>query len=94
MRNEAVALNYSGGIDDLKILQSDWLRAFWPISQEKDFSQTLDLCRNIANNTNFHYRANSRKIKDQIFLQIQKTLFLAHFPNFGGRLEGQKGCIL
>ena len=22
---------------DLKILQSDWLRAFWPISQEKDF---------------------------------------------------------
>ena len=22
---------------DLKILQSDWLKAFWPISQEPDF---------------------------------------------------------
>ena len=29
----------SGEIIDLKILQSDCLRAFWPISQEQDFSQ-------------------------------------------------------
>ena len=24
---------------DLKILESDWLRPFWPISQEQDFFQ-------------------------------------------------------
>ena len=31
------------------------------------------------NNIFFHYRINSVKINDQIFLQIQKTLFLAFF---------------
>ena len=28
----------SGDIVNLKILQSDWARAFWPIAQEPDFS--------------------------------------------------------
>ena len=35
-KNDAVLWICSG---DIKILQSDWLRAFWPISQEKDFSK-------------------------------------------------------
>ena len=30
----------SGEMIDLKILQSEWLSAFWPISQEQHFSQT------------------------------------------------------
>ena len=34
-KNEAV----SSTCFDLKILQSDWLRAFWFISQEQNFSQ-------------------------------------------------------
>ena len=38
-KNEAVSSICSGEIVDLKILQSDWLRAFWPISHEQDFSQ-------------------------------------------------------
>ena len=63
----------------LKILQSDWLRTFWPISQEPEFSQIWDLCENIANNTNFHYTANSVNINDKIFQYIQKPLFLALF---------------
>ena len=53
---------------DLKILQSERLRAFWPISQQQYFFQIEDLYRNKANNINFHYRANSEKINDQIFL--------------------------
>ena len=57
-KNEAVSSICSGEIVDLKILQSDWLRAFWPISQEQDFSQILDLCSNTANNINFQYRLN------------------------------------
>ena len=36
-KNEAVSSIGSAQIIDLKILQSDWLRAFWPIPQEQDF---------------------------------------------------------
>ena len=52
---------------DLKILQSDWPRAFRPISQEPDFSEVWALCSNIANNINFHFRPNLGNINDQIF---------------------------
>ena len=65
-------------------MQSDWLRTFWPTCQEQEFFQIWDLCRNTANSINFRYRTNSVKINDRIFQYIQKTLFLAHFPNFGG----------
>ena len=64
----------------MKILQSDWLRAFRPISQEQEFSQIWDLCTNTANNTNFHYRANLVKIKDHFFQQTIFGPFLAHLP--------------
>ena len=50
----------------LKILQSDWLRTFLPISQEPKFSQIWALCRNTTNNIYFHYRTKSVKINDQI----------------------------
>ena len=63
----------------------DWLITFWSISQKPEFSQIWDLSRNTANNINFHYRTNSVKIDDKIFQYIQKTLFLAHFPNFWGK---------
>ena len=76
-KNEAISSICSAEIVHLKILQSDWLRAFWPIIQEQDLSQILDLCLNPTNNT-FHYRTNSVKINDQIFLQIQKTQFLTY----------------
>ena len=42
-KNEAVSSICSGNIIDIKILQSDWLRALWPLSQEQDFSQMYDL---------------------------------------------------
>ena len=71
-----------------KCLQSYWLRAFWPISQEQHFSQIEDLYKNTVNNINFHYRTNSRTINDQNFLN-SKTLFLTHFwptsPILGGK---------
>ena len=35
---QSVSLICSGEMVDLKILESDWLRPFWPISQEKEFS--------------------------------------------------------
>ena len=41
-KNQAFSSLCSGDIVNLKILQSDWSRAFWPISQEPDFSQVWD----------------------------------------------------
>ena len=45
-KNDAVSLIYSGEMLDLKILQSEWLKAFWPISHEQHFSHIEDLHRN------------------------------------------------
>ena len=64
---QAVVLSISTGeIVDLKILQSNWLRAFRPISQEEIFPK-YRICAETAN-TNFHYRINPVKINDQLFL--------------------------
>ena len=97
-KQEAVSSICSGKIFDLKILESDWLRAFWPISLEQDFSQIQVLCRSTANNINFHYRTNSVKINVQIFLIIEKTLFLAYFwpisPIFGTKKVFLKNSAL
>ena len=40
-KNEAVSPPCSGEIVDLKILESHWLRAFWPISQKQVFSKYI-----------------------------------------------------
>ena len=61
----------------LKILQSDWLRAFWPISQVPDFFQEWDLCKNTAININIIERPNSEKIMTK-FSNKFKNLFLAN----------------
>ena len=66
-KNQAISLICSGDMVGWKILQFDWLRTLHPTSQEQKFSQIWDLCRNTANNTNFHYRTFSVKINDQIF---------------------------
>ena len=36
---------FSGEMNDLKILQSDWLEAFWPISQEQEFFPNMGFVR-------------------------------------------------
>ena len=56
-------------------MQSDWPMAFWPIFQKPDFSQTRDLCRNIANSIKFHYRQNSGKLMTNFFNKFKKTCF-------------------
>ena len=72
-KNQVISSFCSRYIIDLIILQSDWLRASWPISQEpQEFSQICDLCRNTTNKTKF------RNNNDQISQQIPKTSFLAH----------------
>lgn len=45
-------------LEKIKMLQSDWRRAFRFISQKPDFSEIWDLRGNAANGINFHYRTN------------------------------------
>ena len=63
-KNQAFSSLCSRDRVDVNILQSDWPRAFWPITQETHFSQVQDLSKNIANNINFLYGPNSEKIND------------------------------
>ena len=49
------ALSLFRDIAYLIILQSDWPITFWSISQEPDFSQVWDLCKNTTNNIHFIY---------------------------------------
>ena len=51
----------SRDIADLKILQSDWLGVFQPMSQKPGFYQTWDLYRIIVNKIKFHFWANAEK---------------------------------
>ena len=37
VKNEAISLICSGDMVDERILQSDWLRTFWLLSQEQTF---------------------------------------------------------
>ena len=74
-------------------MQFDWLTVFWPTSQEQDFSQTQDLCRNTANNRHIHYRTNSVKPMSKFFFKFKKPIF-GPFPQFWGQKEFFKklGC--
>ena len=47
------ALSLFRDIAYLIILQSDWPITFWSISQEPDFSQVWNLCKNTTNNIHF-----------------------------------------
>ena len=58
-KNQATSFICSGDMVEKKILQSDWLRKFCPVSQEPKCSQIWDWCRKTANNIYFHYRTYS-----------------------------------
>ena len=81
-KNQSFLSLRSGDIVNLKILQSDWPKAFWPISQEPDFSK-------------YGIRARIEQIIWTFFIdQIQKKIMAKFFSkskkkNFGAFL-GQK----
>ena len=66
-KNHTISWICSADMANQKVLYSNWLRTFWPISQEQKFYQKWDLCRNTLINENFHYRTKSVKISDEIF---------------------------
>ena len=75
---------------DYKILQSDWLRIFFPLFQEETFSQIWGLERSIRSTkigtqqkyVIFLYITNSVKIKWENFSNNSKALFLVLFVSF------------
>ena len=80
-KNEAFSSFCSRDTVDLKILQSDWPRAFCPISQEVDFSQIRDLCNDTGINLNFL----NREIQKKLMNKFSNKFKLAHFPHFWGK---------
>ena len=63
-------------------------RAFWPTSQEQDFSQIEDLCRNTANNITITYNIIEQvqgKLITKVFFTFKKPYFwpiFGQFPQF------------
>ena len=55
-KNQGISATCARDKADLKILLSDWLKTFWPIYQEPDFSYISNLRKNTANNINVLYR--------------------------------------
>ena len=74
-KNKAASSICSGEILDLKILQSDWLRAFWPISQQQDFPKYRICLGTLQIIKFFYYITNSVKINDQIVFKFKKPCF-------------------
>ena len=82
-KNQLISTLCSGDIFDSNILQSDWPRAFWPISQEPDFPQIWDLCRNIANN--FIIDQIQEKLTIKFFNKLRKIYSWPIFPVLVGK---------
>ena len=65
------------------------MRAFCPISQERDFSQVWDLCKNRANIIYFFIDQFQKKLMAKFSNKLKKPMFLAHFgsifPIYGAK---------
>ena len=73
-----------------RILQFDWLRAFWSITEDPVFCQIGDWLWNINNNISFHLASFARKSNAKLFQKIQINLFLAPFWSKSG-FSSKKG---
>ena len=77
---------FSWDINDLWILQFDWLREFWLITQEPGICQISFLCRYKTSSINFHLSPILEK-------KIEKTLktfilaVLGQFRIYSGKIE-------
>ena len=83
-------------IVDLKILQTDWSGASWPISQESpDISKIWHLCRNAAYNINFIRDRIQKKLMTKFYNKLKKPYFWSisgPFPPFFGQNYFFQNC--
>ena len=52
----------SGYIADQRIVQLDWLTAFWAKAQTKEFCRPRRLYKTVVNHKNFHLRLSQTKM--------------------------------
>ena len=81
-KNQSQILIYKWNTDDLRILKSYWLRAFFAFTWELDFSQACSFFRMLMNHKNIDFTQISDKTNDVIFFKSPKTMFLGHFWPF------------
>ena len=86
-KNQRCSWIPSKNIDDKRILQSDWMRVFWPKTCEAEFSQIWGLHREIENCRVFHLRLLPAKVMKQILRKFKKTSFWTNFGSFLCTLE-------
>ena len=95
IKNKAASSISSGEILDLKVLQSEWLRAFWSICLEH-FSQIEDLYKNTVNTINFNSEQVPGKLMTQFLFKFKRTYFrpiFCPFPLFlGQKMFAKKSC--
>ena len=75
-QGQAILSIYSGDIVDLKILWSDWLKAFSHTSQKQNFSQLWDLCRDIAKIVLSSLEQIQKKLRTKFFNKLKNPYFL------------------
>ena len=92
-KNHAFSLFFSRDIVDLTILQFDCPRAFCSISQEPNFSQIWDLCKNTSNNTGFDLCFWSAVVRSYPFLlqpyfgwMLMQTCSPTNFPSLNDNI--------
>ena len=73
-KNQAISSNCSRDIVDLKILQPDWPRAFWPVSQETNFFKIWALCSNKANKISLQTKFR-KKLMNKFFNNSKKPTY-------------------
>ena len=67
---------------NLKIMQSDWSTAFWPLSEEPYFSQVGGLYKNTTNIIKSLYGRSSEKLMIKFSNKFKKPWFWPIFPIF------------
>ena len=65
-----------------KILQSDWMRALWPITCKVKITQTWNLHLESDNCNVFHFELLPAKTNAKIFLKLKITSFWVLFAHF------------
>ena len=72
----------SKDISDQRILQSVWMRVFWPITCEVEFVQIWGSHSEKKNCQVFHFRLLPAKSYGKTLWNLKKTPFWAHFMHF------------
>ena len=87
-KNQVYPCFPSRDIYNERILQSDWMRAFWPLNCKTEFSQTRSLHRATGNCSVFHFGLLPAQSNDNFSWKLKNTTFWPHLGSLS--IFGQK----